>query len=88
MDELWFDELIDGKPILCSTIQLGIIESLLVYSLLPAEKLSEISSEMEQYNETEANKTILLLKENEYETDTRKQFDKMLQDGVFEGGDF
>jgi len=88
VDELWFDELIDGKPILCSTIQLGIIESLLVYSLLPAEKLSEISSEMEQYNETEANKTILLLKENEYETDTRKQFDKMLQDGVFEGGDF
>ena len=32
MNEEWFDELTNGEPLLCSSIQMGVIESLLKIS--------------------------------------------------------
>ena len=77
MNEEWFDELTNGEPLLCSTIQMGIIESLLRISPISEEEKSIISSELEYYSEEEANKIISLLKKDVIATDPRDQWKKM-----------
>ena len=77
MNEEWFDELTNGEPLLCSTIQMGIIESLLRISPISEEEKSIIFSELEHYSEEEANEVISLLKKDVIETDPKDQWKKM-----------
>tara|TARA_R100000963_G_C4592967_1_gene69501 strand:+ start:463 stop:702 length:240 start_codon:yes stop_codon:yes gene_type:complete len=77
MNEEWFDELTNGEPLLCSTIQMGIIESLLRISPISEEEKSIISSELEYYSEEEANEIISSLKKDVITTDPRDQWKKM-----------
>jgi len=77
MNERWFDELTNGEPLLCSTIQMGIIESLLRISPISEEEKNKIYNELEFYSEEEANKIISLLKKDVIATDPRDQWKKM-----------
>ena len=77
MNEEWFDELTNGEPLLCSSIQMGVIESLLRISPISEREKSEILSELNTYSEDEASSIIRILKEDVVETDVRKQWKKM-----------
>ena len=77
MNEEWFDELTNGEPLLCSSIQMGVIESLLRISPISESEKSEILSELNTYSEDEASSVIRMLKEDVVETDVRKQWKKM-----------
>jgi len=77
MNEEWFDELTNGEPLLCSTIQMGIIESLLRISPISEEEKSIIFSELEHYSEEEANDIISSLKKDVIATDPKDQWKKM-----------
>ena len=77
MNEEWFNELTNGEPLLCSSIQMGVIESLLKISPISEPEKSEILSELNTYSEDEALSVIRTLKEDVVETDVRKQWKKM-----------
>ena len=77
MNEEWFDELTNGEPLLCSTIQMGIIESLLRISPISEEEKSKIYNELEFYSEEEAEKIISLLKKDVITIDPKDQWKKM-----------
>ena len=77
MNEEWFDELTNGEPLLCSSIQMGVIESLLRISPISESEKSEILSELNTYSEDEASSVIRMLKEDVVETDVRKQWKRM-----------
>jgi len=77
MNEEWFDELTNGEPLLCSTIQMGIIESLLRISPISEEEKSEIYRSIDSYSEEEANKVISYLKKDVITTDPIEQWKKM-----------
>ena len=77
MNEEWFDELTNGEPLLCSSIQMGIIESLLRISPISEDEKGKIYKELEFYSEEEANEIISLLKKDSIITDPREQWKKM-----------
>ncbi len=77
MNEEWFDELTNGEPLLCSSIQMGIIESLLRISPISDIEKKVIYSELNDYSEEEANDIIRLLKKDVVLTDPRDQWKKM-----------
>ena len=77
MNNDWFDELTNGEPLLCSSIQMGVIESLLRISPISEPEKSEIFSELNTYSEDEASSVIRMLKEDVVETDVRKQWKRM-----------
>ena len=77
MNEEWFNELTNGEPLLCSSIQMGVIESLLRISPISESEKSEILSELNTYSEDEASSVIRMLKEDVVETDVRKQWKRM-----------
>jgi len=77
MNEEWFDELTNGEPLLCSFIQMSIIESLLRVSPISDGEKREIYSELEHYSEEEANKVISFLQKDIVSTDPRDQWKKM-----------
>jgi len=77
MNEEWFDELTNGEPLLCSTIQMGIIESLLRISPISEGEKNKIYRELESYSEEEANKIISLLKKDVIATDPTEQWKRM-----------
>ena len=79
MKDDFFDELTDGEPLLCSLIQMSIIESLLKISPLSEIEKSEIYKDIETYSEEEAEKIIKYLNKDAVETDVRKQWEKMFQ---------
>ena len=77
MNEDWFDELTNGEPLLSSSIQMGIIESLLRISPISNEDKKVIYSELNDYSEEEANDIIRLLKKDVVLTDPIDQWKKM-----------
>ena len=77
MNEEWFDELTNGEPLLCSSIQMGVIESLLRISPISEEEKGKIYNDLEFYSEEEANEIISLLKKDSIITDPRDQWKKM-----------
>ena len=77
MNNDWFEELTNGEPLLCSSIQMGVIESLLRISPISESEKSEILSEFNTYSEDEASSVIRKLKEDVVETDVRKQWKRM-----------
>jgi inorganic pyrophosphatase/exopolyphosphatase len=83
MNEDWFDKLTDGAPLLCSTIQLSIIDGLLRVSPISDNDKNNIYKEVSEYSEVEANKLITKLKENAIETDTREQWKRIFRDRDF-----
>jgi len=77
MNDDWFDELTNGEPLLCSTIQMGIIEQLLKVSPISDNQKLEIMSDLDNYSDIEANRVIIMLQEDVVETDVRKQWKRM-----------
>ena len=83
MSEDWFDELLDGEPTPITDTQWLIIESNIYHTALPSEMIQNIMSTLNDMTELEAEEIIKLINENKIEKDTRKQWEKMLKDGVF-----
>ena len=77
MNEEWFDELTNGEPLLCSAVQMGIIESLLRISPLPEGEKMDIYNNIETYSEEEADCIISSLKKDVISTDPRDQWKRM-----------
>jgi hypothetical protein len=84
----WIDEALDGKPSGITDTQWLIIENNIDRTSLTTGTKSDILNSINDLSELEAQEIINLINENRYETDTQKQWVKMLRDGVFRGGDF
>jgi hypothetical protein len=83
VNEGWFDELHNGEPTPITDTQWFIIESNIDNTSIPISEIEDILSRLHQMSELEAEEIIKLINENKIETDTRKQWEKMLKDGVF-----
>jgi|TARA_R100000306_G_scaffold62541_1_gene72723 hypothetical protein len=77
VDDKFFNELINGEPLLCSCVQMGIIESLLRISPISEDEKGKIYKELEFYSEEEAEKIISLLKKDVITIDPKDQWKKM-----------
>ena len=83
MNDDWFDELLDGEPTPITDTQWLIIENNIYNTSIPATQIESIISSLNDLTQIEAEKIIQTINENKIERDTRKQWLKMLKDGVF-----
>tara|TARA_A100001201_G_scaffold143257_2_gene144161 strand:- start:238 stop:489 length:252 start_codon:yes stop_codon:yes gene_type:complete len=83
MNDKFFDELINGEPLLCSTIQMSIIESLLKISPISTTEKEEIYMNLDSYSEEEANDLIYYLKQDVVITDPKDQWQKMFKENNY-----
>ena len=83
MNDDWFDELLDGEPTPITNTQWLIIENNIYNTSIPAKQIESIISSLDDLTQIEAEKIIQTINENKIERDTRKQWLKMLKDGVF-----
>lgn len=83
----WIDEALNGEPTPITDTQWFIIESNIYHTALPSEMIQDVMSTLNDMTELEAEKIIKLINENKIEKDTRKQWEKMLKDGVFKHRD-
>ena len=77
MNEDWFDELTNGKPLLCTNMQISMIESLLRISPISETQKDLIYRNLEHMSELEAEELIIELRKDCIETDVRKQWEQM-----------
>jgi|TARA_R100000995_G_scaffold41833_1_gene19506 hypothetical protein len=82
MNEDWFDELTNGKPLLCTNMQASMIESLLRISPITETQKGLIYRDLENMNmsELEAEELIIELRKDCIETDVRKQWEQMFNE--------
>ena len=88
MSDDWIDNILDGEPSGITDTQWLIIESNIDQTSLTTRMKSDILGRINDLTELEAEEIITLINENRYETDTRKQWEKMFRDGVFGHRDF
>jgi hypothetical protein len=80
MNEDWFDELTNGKPLLCTNMQISMIESLLKISPISETQKDLIYRNLEHMSELEAEELIIELRKDCIETDVRKQWEQMFNE--------
>jgi|TARA_B100001939_G_C16649170_1_gene491021 hypothetical protein len=80
MNEDWFDELTNGKPLLCTNMQISMIESLLRISPISETQKDLIYRNLEHMSELEAEELIIELRKDCIETDVRKQWEQMFNE--------
>lgn len=80
MNEDWFDELTNGKPLLCTNMQISMIESLLRISPISETQKDLIYRNLEHISELEAEELIIELRKDCIETDVRKQWEQMFNE--------
>jgi hypothetical protein len=80
MNEDWFDELTNGKPLLCTNMQISMIESLLRISPISETQKELIYRNLEHMSELEAEELIIELRKDCIETDVRKQWEQMFNE--------
>ncbi len=83
MNEDWLDNLLDGEPSGITNTQWLIIESKIQYTTLTSTTKEDILRRINDLTELEAEEIITIINENKYETDPKKQWEKMFKDGVF-----
>ena len=80
----WLDDVLDGEPTGITDTQWLIIESNIHRTALPTHYVNDVMERLNDLTELEAEEIIKQINENKIETDTRKQWLKMLKDGVFD----
>ena len=80
----WLDDILDGEPTGITDTQWLIIESNIHRTALPTHYVNDVMGILNDLTELEAEQIINQINENKIETDTRKQWLKMLKDGVFD----
>ena len=80
----WLDDILDGEPTGITDTQWLIIESNIHRTALPTHYVNDVMERLNDLTELEAEEIIKQINENKIETDTRKQWLKMLKDGVFD----
>lgn len=88
MNDDWIDNILDGEPSGITHTQWLIIESNIQYTTLEESTKSDILSRINDLTELEAQEIITIINKNRYETDPKKQWEKMCKDGVFGHRDF
>tara|TARA_R100000908_G_scaffold46352_1_gene22680 strand:+ start:1402 stop:1668 length:267 start_codon:yes stop_codon:yes gene_type:complete len=83
VNEDWLDNLLDGEPSGITNTQWLIIESKIQYTTLTSTTKEDILKRINDLTELEAEEIITIINENKYETDPKKQWEKMFKDGVF-----
>ena len=83
MNDDWFDELLEGEPTPITDTQWLIIENNIYNTSIPTTQIESIISGLDDLTQIEAEQIIKTINENTIEKDTRKQWLKMLKDGVF-----
>ena len=83
MSDDWLDNLLDGEPSGITNTQWLIIESKIQYTTLTSTTKEDILRRINDLTELEAQEIITIINENKYETDPKKQWEKMFKDGVF-----
>tara|TARA_R110002012_G_scaffold255316_1_gene435084 strand:- start:829 stop:1095 length:267 start_codon:yes stop_codon:yes gene_type:complete len=83
VSDSWFDELLDGEPLPMTDTQWFIIEANIDGTSLPLSMKSDILNSLADLTEFKAEQIITLINENKYEKDPKKQWEKMLKEGVF-----
>ena len=83
MSDDWLDNLLDGEPSGITNTQWLIIESKIQYTTLTSTTKEDILKRINDLTELEAEEIITIINENKYETDPKKQWEKMFKDGVF-----
>lgn len=84
MQDDWFDELINGEPLLMTDKQWFIIETQLDKTSISVRDKDDIYNRINTITEIEAEEIIKKINLNKVETDPQKQWLKMLKDGVFD----
>lgn len=79
----WMDEVLDGKAEEAEMWQLGHIENLLHRTGIPSREQENIMNSLNRLTKIEAEEIIIKIKENEIETDPRKQYEQMRRNGMF-----
>ena len=80
----WLDDILDGEPTGITDTQWLIIESNIHRTALRTHYVDDVMGRLNDLTELEAEQIIKQINENKIETDTRKQWLKMLKDGVFD----
>ena len=80
----WLDDILDGEPAGITDTQWLIIESNIHRTALPTDYVDDVMQRLNDLTELEAEEIIKQINENKIETNTRKQWLKMLKDGVFD----
>ena len=80
----WLDDILDGEPTGITDTQWLIIESNIHRTALPPHYVDDVMQRLNDLTELEAEEIIKQINENKIETDTRKQWLKMLKNGVFD----
>ena len=88
MNDDWIDNILDGEPSGITHTQWLIIEGNIDLTSFTERMKSDILGRINDLTELEAEEIITKIYENRYEKDTRKQWEKMCKDGVFEHRDF
>lgn len=81
----WFDEVVDGEPLIAEYWQVDYIDNLLPRTSITLEDQELISNRIFQksFTQLEAEQIIIYLKENEVYSDPRDQYKKMCKSGMF-----
>ena len=79
----WIDEVLDGEPTPITDTQWLIIEGNIDGTSLPLSMKAGILNDLQNLTELEAEEIITLINENKYDSDPRKQWERMFKEGVF-----
>lgn len=79
----WFDDLVDGKPKKAEDWQVNYIDSILNYTGISQQERDNISKNLLDMSEQEAEDTLAYLMENRVFLDPQDQFKQMIKQGMF-----
>lgn len=87
MNEEWLDNILDGEPSGITDTQWLIIENNICNTSLPSRTIEDILERLNDLTQLEAEEIITTINENTHERDTRKQWERMFKEGMFEHRD-
>jgi hypothetical protein len=85
MNDDWFDDVVDGKPIDAEYWQIDFIDSLLPRTALEINEQVVVSNKIFEkgFSKQEAEELIIYLKQSEVKTDPRDQYQEFVKNGMF-----
>jgi hypothetical protein len=87
MNEEWLDNILDGEPSGITDTQWLIIENNICNTSLPSRTIEDILERLNHLTQLEAEEIITTINENTHERDTRKQWERVFKEGMFEHRD-
>ena len=85
MNDDWFDEVVDGKPVDAEYWQIDFIDNLLPRTGLEMNEQAIILNKIFEkgFSKQEAEELIIYLKQSEIKTDPKDQYQEFVKNGMF-----